>query len=760
MSNPNMLPAIARQLEQLRRQLEHVTERLDRVESRLGIEAPPADSSAAPARPATGGGAAPGSRLPAPWEGDRQRPREATAPHPAPGARRPGTAGDWERLIGGKWALWIGSVAVFLAIAFFLAYTWQHLPPAGRLWIGLLAGLAFLGAGGAAYGRVESWFSAGLTGGGLAILYLTVWTGAQRYGLLSFPTAFVLMVAVTASGVVLALRANAVSLAALATLGGFLTPVVIRAGGGDGEPLPFLTYVALLNAGILAVSLSRRWRALIWLSVTATLLLVAGWAEPEVVQRHRGALLAFVTLYFLMYVGAACFYSLIRRERTDPQDLLLLFAVAFLYALTGQGLLASVLAPAHGAFALALALAFALLADAVHRLAPENATLRDAGAGLALFFLTIAVPIQLRQGWVAIAWSLQAVVLLTISQRRGSRLLARAGEVVWALSLLAVAGVLLTTEPTRRLLFLNERALPLLISVLGAAWLTVATACRGWDGAGERPSDRTGDRLLLAGIFAGYTVLGGAWLIAQETYLGFGWRRIPSAATWPAAALYAVASLWALAAPGAFVAGARLRLPALRTSALALLLLAALLPLLVGLTGLAADWTPFWNLRWLAFVTVAVATLALLRWMAGERDVAAGDQRFQTWIGRAGVVLVLLWGVTQETYETFRYYQEILGTHWDRAAQMGISLIWSVGGALLLVGGIARRSQSTRVLALALLGVTVLKVFLFDLGFLDTGYRVLSFAGLGVALIGISWLYSRYGAGADGPLPEVLRVDR
>jgi len=48
-------------------------------------------------------------------------------------------------------------------------------------------------------------------------------------------------------------------------------------------------------------------------------------------------------------------------------------------------------------------------------------------------------------------------------------------------------------------------------------------------------------------------------------------------------------------------------------------------------------------------------------------------------------------------------------------------------------------------LFLGLLGLTVTKVFLFDLGFLTTSYRILSFGGLGLALIGISWLYSRYG---------------
>jgi uncharacterized membrane protein len=106
---------------------------------------------------------------------------------------------------------------------------------------------------------------------------------------------------------------------------------------------------------------------------------------------------------------------------------------------------------------------------------------------------------------------------------------------------------------------------------------------------------------------------------------------------------------------------------------------------------------------------------------------------------------VALCGLTQETYETFRSLSGLFGAHWDRAAQMGISLVWTLCGVLLLIGGAIRQHQPIRWLALGLLGLTVTKVFLFDLGFLDTPYRILSFGGLGLALIGISWLYSRYG---------------
>ena len=66
------------------------------------------------------------------------------------------------------------------------------------------------------------------------------------------------MMAVTVFvGVLLAQRYDAISLSLLATIGGFLTPPVLLRGEGGAPvaPYPLFTYVTVLNAGILTVSL-------------------------------------------------------------------------------------------------------------------------------------------------------------------------------------------------------------------------------------------------------------------------------------------------------------------------------------------------------------------------------------------------------------------------------------------------------------------------------------------------------------------------
>ena len=58
--------------------------------------------------------------------------------------------------------------------------------------------------------------------------------------------------------------------------------------------------------------------------------------------------------------------------------------------------------------------------------------------------------------------------------------------------------------------------------------------------------------------------------------------------------------------------------------------------------------------------------------------------------------------------------------------------------------GIARRSKLLRVMALLLLGLTIFKVFLFDLSSLEKLYRIISFIVLGAILLAVSFLYQRY----------------
>ncbi|MET0688727.1 MAG: DUF2339 domain-containing protein [Methyloceanibacter sp.] len=77
------------------------------------------------------------------------------------------------------------------------------------------------------------------------------------------------------------------------------------------------------------------------------------------------------------------------------------------------------------------------------------------------------------------------------------------------------------------------------------------------------------------------------------------------------------------------------------------------------------------------------------------------------------------------------------------AEQYTYSAVWLVFGVGLLAAGIWYRSLPLRAASAAVVVLTVLKVFLVDMGGLTGIYRALSFLGLGAVLIGIGWFYQR-----------------
>ena len=77
------------------------------------------------------------------------------------------------------------------------------------------------------------------------------------------------------------------------------------------------------------------------------------------------------------------------------------------------------------------------------------------------------------------------------------------------------------------------------------------------------------------------------------------------------------------------------------------------------------------------------------------------------------------------------------------AQQYAYSATWLVFGVILLVVGLLLPSKPARIASGAVIMLTVLKVFLFDMAGLTGIWRALSFIGLGLVLMGIGYLYQR-----------------
>ena len=79
------------------------------------------------------------------------------------------------------------------------------------------------------------------------------------------------------------------------------------------------------------------------------------------------------------------------------------------------------------------------------------------------------------------------------------------------------------------------------------------------------------------------------------------------------------------------------------------------------------------------------------------------------------------------------------------------SVVWLVYAGSLLALGFLRRDARLRHAALAIVALTVVKVFVWDMAELTGLYRAASFLGLGLSLVGIGYLYQRFVLPPPGP---------
>ena len=113
-----------------------------------------------------------------------------------------------------------------------------------------------------------------------------------------------------------------------------------------------------------------------------------------------------------------------------------------------------------------------------------------------------------------------------------------------------------------------------------------------------------------------------------------------------------------------------------------------------------------------------------------------------TYFGVLGLVLLFVY-VSLEVKRGFQGPVLFLA-HQSAAEFYAYSVAWLALAGVLLALGIVRQLAVLRYASLAVLLVAVAKVFVFDMADLSGLYRVASFLGLGLALVGIGYVYQRF----------------
>jgi uncharacterized membrane protein len=326
------------------------------------------------------------------------------------GAVSPKPKQDFEQEVGITWFSRIGMVALVLGVSFFLKYAFDNgwIGETGRVTIGIVIGLSLLGFG---EKFIRKYFGYGqiLTGGGIVVLYLSLYSALNFYHLISAPTAFFFMTIVTAVGVLLSVRYNALALIVTSVIGGFATPLM--ASTGTNQQIALFSYILLLDLAVLGVSVFKRWHEVNFIGFIGTLLLVGAWVGEFYSKDQLFSTFFFFTLFFLVYSLSALAYNLYKKEKsTGTEQILSLFAGA-LYFSASYSLLNADYHPFMGFFALIMAVYYFLWAYLVRAVTPLDEKLYGFLAVLSTGFITLAIGIQFEQNIITLGWLVEAMIL-------------------------------------------------------------------------------------------------------------------------------------------------------------------------------------------------------------------------------------------------------------------------------------------------------------------------------------------------------------
>jgi uncharacterized membrane protein len=337
-------------------------------------------------------------------------------------------------------------------------------------------------------------FGLSVQGGAIGVLLLTVFAAFRLYASLPPMLALGLVVVLVAGAAMLAVLQQAMWLAVLGFLGGYLAPVLISTGSGNHVAL--FSYYAVLNAAVFAISWKHSWRLLNLIGFFFTFGVGLAWGEAYYRPELFASVEAFLVLFFAFYILIGLVYVLRQSEHRRPWvDGTLVFGTP-LVAFPMQAWLLRDDRLALAFSALVVALVYAGLVWFLRRRRGER-LLTEAYGALALGFATLAVPLAFSASTTASVWALEGAGVAWLGLRQGRKFPWLAGL---ALQLLAAVSYLVSLDRA----VVDMQALPPLL--LNAAWLGAAMlAFAGF--ALARIHDRHHPRHGLPAMLFGWAVL-------------------------------------------------------------------------------------------------------------------------------------------------------------------------------------------------------------------------------------------------------------
>ncbi len=358
-----------------------------------------------------------------------QMPSAASQPLPEPVHEKEDTEFVWAKYLARA-----GVAAILLGVAFFLKlaieYGWIGIM--GRVAIGVIIGLIGIVVGQVLRSKYKA-YSDVLIGGGLAVLYVTVFFAHYYYDLIGRPVALGLMIGITALAVIMSVVDKAETLARIGIIGGFLAPLLISIQNTGLFDL--FTYALILDIGVLIIAYSKRWHSLNFIAFVGTFILYSVGLMQSFSATLRFPVLLFTTLFFMIFLAVSVMHHFVRKEKSNSLDVVFLTLNAIWYGVAVYGLMAPVAQNLLGFYMLGIAVIYAITALVSFTVDRSDRMLNQYLTGLCVVFLTAAIPMQFDGTWITIMWFLEAVILFAVDYSLKGKNLYALGSVVFGLGL-------------------------------------------------------------------------------------------------------------------------------------------------------------------------------------------------------------------------------------------------------------------------------------------------------------------------------------
>lgn len=672
-------------------------------------------------------------RMPIPQE---NVPRPASAP----GSKK---IRDWEKFVGENLISKIGILIMVIGVGIGSKYAIDHemVSPLTRILLGYALAGGLLGFALKLRRSYEA-FSAVLLSGALAMSYFLTFAGYSFYGFFPKGFTFGVMVILTVCTVWAALRYSRPIIAHLGFVGAYAVPFLLS--DGSGQPVYLFAYMAIINSGILFISFRRYWRSLYYAAFVFTWGIYMAWFLDRYHVADFPMAMLFLCLFFLLFYATFLAYKLVHQTPLVKSDLSLLLGNSFTFYAIGFVLLSDAYPTERGMgfFTLLNALLHFAVALLVRQIDAENKKLFALICGLGIVYMTLTVPVQLEGGWITLLWAGEALVLFGIGRTRQSSVYEKLSYPLIFLSFSSlVIGWLTRPEiggegtPFANVHFLVSLIFTGLMAAINRlSLLSPKPANRPWVAQLMKYSLPV---ILLAAAYGS---------VAMEIH-GY-WSRMPASS--PLESLWVrerLEYLWMVNYTLFFlVVLAVINVRRLRSSEL----MYAHLVLVVGATGMV--FFGFHVLTQLRDAYLDGQQIKVFLWMRYAVYLCSGvlilairpyfkDQALKPVIKTTFELLLsvtLLWAASSE----LMHWLDLTG--FAQSDKLALSILWGAAALAWIALGMAQKKKAWRIGAIVLFGITLVKLFFYDISHLDSLSKTIVMVALGLLLLIISFLYNRY----------------